>query len=69
MARNADESRLDEAREALLDYEGERAAFYAKALSVPRYIFNTLLAMLNDRGFLLSEDEDGRLWPFDPDQE
>lgn len=69
MARNADESQLDDVREALLDNEGETASFYANMLGIHRYLFNTVLAMLNDRGFFLSEDDNGRLWPFDPDNE
>ena len=66
MARNADEGRLSEIQRFLLKNQGEKASYYAKTLGIHRYDFNTLLAMLNDRGFYLSEDEKGRLWPFDP---
>lgn len=66
MARNADEARLSEAQEVLLTNQGEKASYYAKTLGIHRYDFNTLLVMLNDRGFYLWEDDKGRLWPFDP---
>jgi hypothetical protein len=66
MAHNADEARLSEAQKVLLTNQGEKASYYAKTLGIHRYDFNTLLAMLNDRGFYLWEDEKGHLWPFDP---
>ena len=69
MARNADETRVSEVQRLLLENQGERASYYAKTLQIHRYDFNTLLAMLNDRGFYLWEDENGRLWPFDPAQD
>jgi len=69
MARNADETRVSEVQRLLLENQGERASYYAKTLQIHRYDFNTLLAMLNDRGFYLWEDENGHLWPFDPDQD
>lgn len=69
MARKADEARLLEVQQALLETQGERASYYAKTLGIHRYDFNTMLAMLNERGFYLWEDEYGCLWTFDPDQE
>jgi len=68
MSRNADETRLFEAQQVLQAAQGEKASTYAKTLGMHRYDFNTLLAMLNDRGFFLWEDEDGRLWLFDPQE-
>ncbi len=69
MARKADETRLSEVQQFLLENQGEKASYYAKTLGIHRYDFNTLLAMLNERGFYLLEDEHGRLWRFDSDQE
>lgn len=69
MARKADETRLSEVQQFLVEKQGERASYYAKTLGIHRYDFNTLLAMLNDRGFYLLEDEKGRLWPFHRDQD
>jgi hypothetical protein len=69
MARKADETRLCEVQQFLLETPGEKASYYANTLGIHRYDFNTLLAMLNERGFYLWEDENGRLWQFDPDQD
>ncbi|HJS19702.1 MAG TPA: hypothetical protein VJ785_13215 [Anaerolineales bacterium] len=69
MARKADETRLTEVQQLIVKNKGEKASYYAKTLRIHRYDFNTLLAMLNDRGFFLSEDENDRLWPFDPHQD
>ncbi|HXQ38003.1 MAG TPA: hypothetical protein VN843_28610 [Anaerolineales bacterium] len=69
MARRADEARLSEVQQFLLETQGERASYYAKTLGIHRYDFNTLLAMLNERGFYLWEDENGCLWPFDPERD
>jgi len=69
MARNADETRLSEIQRFLLETQGEKASYYAKTFGIHRYDFNTLLAMLNERGFYLWEDENGCLWPFDSDQD
>ena len=69
MARKADETRLSEVQRFLVENQGEKASYYARTLGIHRYDFNTLLAMLNDRDFYLCEDENGRLWQFDPDQD
>jgi hypothetical protein len=69
MARKADEARLSEVRRFLVENQGEKASYYADTLRIHRYDFNTLLAMLDDHGFYLWEDENGRLWPFDPHDE
>lgn len=63
MARRADETRLRKARKAIIIRPGQSASYYARLVGCHRYVFNTLLAMLNDRGFLLWEDDRGRLWP------
>lgn len=68
MPRKANGSRLREAQETIRKSPGERSSYYANELGINRYDFNTLLAMLNDRDFRLWEDDDGRLWLFDPDQ-
>ena len=68
MARNADEARLAEVQRILQKNQGEKASFYAKTLGIHRYDFNTILAMLDDRGFRLWEDEKGGLWIFVEDR-
>jgi hypothetical protein len=68
MSRKANDTRLQEAQNLILNSPGEKSSYYANELKVHRYDFNTLLAMLNERDFRLWEDDDGRLWLFDPDQ-
>ena len=62
MARKADEARLDEVQHMLVRNQGKKASYYARTLGIHRYDFNTMLAMLDERGFRLWEDEKGRLW-------
>ena len=69
MARKADEARLCEIQRLLLKNQGEKASYYAKTLGIHRYDFNTMLAMLDARGFHLWEDEMGRLWLFRKNQD
>lgn len=68
MARKADETRLAEVQRILKRNQGEKASYYARTLGIHRYDFNTMLAMLDERGFCLWEDEEGRLWVFREDQ-
>lgn len=68
MPREANDSRLREAQRVIQKSPGQKSSYYAKKIGVHRYDFNTLLAMLNERGFHLWEDNDGRLWLFDRDQ-
>ncbi|MFQ5615263.1 MAG: hypothetical protein ACE5GO_02225 [Anaerolineales bacterium] len=69
MARKADETRLRAAKEAITTQPGQSASFYAQLLGCHRYVFSTVLAMLNEREFLLWEDERGGLWPFGTQEE
>jgi hypothetical protein len=64
MARKADEARLAEIQRMLRQKQGEKASYYASTLGIHRYDFNTLLAMLDERGFRLWQDEKGGLWLF-----
>lgn len=65
MARKANEARLSEVQRFLQQKQGEKASYYASSLGIHRYDFNTMLAMLEDRGFHLWEDEKGCLWVFE----
>jgi hypothetical protein len=69
MSRNANETRLAEAQRMLTHVQGEKARQYARRMDIHPYDFNTLLAMLNERGFFLWEDDDGRLWVCEPQQD
>jgi DNA-binding IclR family transcriptional regulator len=64
MARKANPDRLRVAARLLSEQPGHLSAEYARRMGCPRETFNRLLVQLDDRGFLLSEDPQGRLWPF-----
>ena len=65
MARKADETRLKEVSKLFHLKPGRKAGEYARILGIHREDLSRVLVQLNDRGVLLSEDEKGRLWPFD----
>jgi hypothetical protein len=69
MARKANEARLAEVQRILQKNQGEKASYYARTLGMHRYDFNTMLAMLDERGFRLWEDEKGCLWLFGQSQD
>lgn len=64
MARKANEGRLRKAKRSIYSNPGQKAGTYARRLGLHREAFNRILVTLNDRGVLLWEDEEGRLWPF-----
>ena len=64
MGRKANAKRLKKAEKLLQKKPGYRSGRYAKMMGCHRETFNRILVQLNDRGVLLSEDEQGRLWPF-----
>ena len=64
MPRKANESRLQEAATLLQTQPGCKAGEYARRLGIHREDFRRVLVQLNDRGVLLSEDDNGHLWPF-----
>jgi len=64
MPRKANEERLQEAVQLLLNRPGHKPGEYARMMGCHRQTFNRLLAQLDGRGILLSEDGKGRLWPF-----
>jgi hypothetical protein len=65
MARKADKQRLQQAAQILHAQPGYKPGEYAQKMGCHRQTFNRLLVQLNDRGVLISEDDFGRLWPFD----
>jgi hypothetical protein len=64
MGRKANTVRLQAAAQLIQDRPGLLSAEYARLMGCHREIFNRLLVHLDDQGFLLSEDERGRLWLF-----
>jgi len=64
MARKAEPKRLENIYESIEEYPGERPGFFAKLLGLPRSSVTRSLPTMEEDGYLLSEDEDGGLWPF-----
>lgn len=67
MARKADWQELQELDEAIISEPGHKSGFWARVFGWPREKANRHLTTLNDQGYLYYEDDDGRLYPFDPD--
>ena len=65
MARKANKLRLQQAVQLLRAQPGYKSGEYAQKMGCHRQTFNRLLVQLNDQGVLISEDDFGRLWPFD----
>lgn len=64
MARKANPDRVREAAGLVADQPGHLSAEYARLMDCPRETFNRLLTHMDNQGFLLWEDEQGRLYPF-----
>lgn len=64
MARKYEDGKLARLYEAVEDHEGERPGFLARLLGWPRSDVTRALPALDDEGLLVSEDEQGGLWPF-----
>jgi len=64
MARQAKSERLESLYEAVEAYPGERAGFFARLLGIDRSSVTRSLPTLEEKGYLLSEDDTGGLWPF-----
>jgi DNA-binding IclR family transcriptional regulator len=64
MARKPNPDRLQVAERLLEEQPGHLPAEYAQIMGCHRESFNRLLVQLDEKGFLLWEDEQGRLWPF-----
>ncbi len=64
MARRPDLNRLQQLYCAIQEYPGERPAFFARLLGWHRSEVIRALPALEEQSFLLSEDSEGRLWPF-----
>ena len=62
MARRADESKIRKVMELLKTHPGRSSGEYARMMDCHREAFIRVLTQLEDRGVLLAEDRDGRLW-------
>ena len=64
MARKANPKKAEAIYRKVEEHPGARPGLIARLLGVPRSEVTRNLPTLEQRGFLLSEDEKGRLWPF-----
>ncbi len=64
MARKHQIQRLEEIYDTVKENPGQRPGFIARLLGEPRSQIMRTLPSLEDQGYLFSEDEKGRLWPF-----
>lgn len=67
MARKANQQELDRLAQAIHKRPGRRRSFFARLLGCSREKVNRQLVTLNDRNVLFYEDDDGAIYPFDPD--
>ncbi len=66
MPRKANPAHLASLKRAIEKHPGQRPGFFARLIGWRREEVNRALAHLDGQGVLLSEDDEGRLWPFDP---
>ncbi len=64
MARKPQQDRLDGIYRTIEENPGEKAGFLARLLGLNRSEVTRALPTLEEKGILVSEDEQGRLWPF-----
>jgi DNA-binding IclR family transcriptional regulator len=64
MARQPNQERLEEIYRKIEAYPGERPGFLARLLGLNRSEVTRALPALEEKGWLVSEDDHGRLWPF-----
>jgi len=64
MARKPNQERMEDVYQAVQNYPGERPGFLARLLGLERSEVTRILPGMDEKGYYLSEDERGGLWPF-----
>jgi DNA-binding IclR family transcriptional regulator len=64
MGRKANQEQLQAIYQVVIENPGEKPGFIARLLGLPRSQVTRALPGLEEQGYLLSEDDRGRLWPF-----
>lgn len=64
MGRETKPEQLEALYEAVEANPGERPGFLARILNLDRSTVSRTLPALEEKGYLLTEDNKGRLWPF-----
>lgn len=68
MARNTDDEKLKEIYNKVTEHPGKKPGFIARILGLNRSEVTRALPSLQERGLLVSEDDQGGLWPFNKRQ-
>lgn len=64
MARKQSQERLENIYNTVKENPGQRSGWIARLLGLERSEVTRALPALEEQGYLVSEDERGRLWPF-----
>lgn len=64
MARPANQDRAEQVYRKIEEHPGKRPGFFARLLGLNRSEVTRILPTLQDKGLLISEDDQGGLWPF-----
>ena len=64
MARKPQDKTIESIYNKVEQHPGEKPGFIARLLGLNRSDVTRMLPALEDRGLYLTEDEEGRLWPF-----
>ena len=64
MARRANRDRAGEIYRTIEEHPGKRPGFFARLLGLHRSEVTRVLPVLEEMGYLVSEDKMGGLWPF-----
>ena len=64
MARKAQQERVERIYEIIEKHPGRRPGFLARLLGLDRSSVTRSLPILEEQGYLLSEDEKRGLWPY-----
>ena len=64
MGRQTDQGRLQQINDYVERHPGVRPTEIAQHCDLPRSSVTRALPALEEAGYLLSEDQHGRLWPF-----
>ena len=64
MARPANYNRAEQVYRKIEEHPGKRPGFVARLLGLNRSEVTRVLPAMEERGYLVSEDEKGGLWPF-----
>lgn len=68
MARPANTNRVEQIYRTIEKHPGKKAGFIARLLELNRSEVTRALPSLDEKGLLVSEDDQGGLWPYRKDE-